>query len=68
MVHAPDTYESHLLHDLPLYRTNSYCDHFIRYGDARTDTENIRSFMGVSATPAASQQIGVSDGDARPGM
>lgn len=40
----------------------------VSYSDARTDTENIRSFMGVSATPAAKLQIGVLDGDARIGM
>lgn len=47
MVHAPDTYESHLLHGLPLH-TALIRTVTVSYGDARTDTENIRSFMGVN--------------------
>lgn len=37
---------SHLLHALPLLDTNSYPWPFISYGDARTDTGNIRLFDG----------------------
>lgn len=37
---------SHLLHALPLLDTNSYPWSFISYGDARTDTGNIRLFDG----------------------
>lgn len=48
------------MHLIPMSRTCCTSCHYIAlirtvtvfYGDARTDTENIRSFMGVSATPA----------------